>query len=43
MYRFIPGISQLSETEMIHKALFRSIQDISSNAKNNTDDEYDSP
>jgi hypothetical protein len=39
------GFKQLSEKEMMQKALMHSIQDISKarRGKNNTDDEYDSP
>lgn len=41
----ILGFKQLSEKEMMQKALMHSIQEISKSRrnKNNTDDEYDSP
>lgn len=39
------GFNQLSEKEMMQKALMHSIQDVAKTrrSKNNTDDEYDSP
>lgn len=39
------GFKQLSEKEMMQKALMKSIQEItkSRRSRNNTDDEYDSP
>jgi hypothetical protein len=42
---YFAGFKQLSEKEMMQKALMQSIQDISKSRrnKNNTDDEYDSP
>lgn len=38
----ILGFGQITEQEMMQKALIRSIQDIAKQKKN-TDDEYDSP
>lgn len=40
-----PGFKQLSEKEMMQKALMHSIQEITKTrrSRNNTDDEYDSP
>lgn len=40
---FSQGFNQLSEKEMMQKALMHSIQDVVKRGKNNTDDEYDSP
>lgn len=39
------GFKQLSEKEMMQKALMNSIQEIKTTrrSRNNTDDEYDSP
>ncbi|KAG5673516.1 hypothetical protein PVAND_003558 [Polypedilum vanderplanki] len=37
------GLGQLSEQEMMQKALIQSIQEVAKIGKNNTDDEYDSP
>ena len=39
------GLGQLTEQEMMQKALIQSIQDVANTikSKNNTDDEYDSP
>jgi len=38
------GLGQLTEQEMMQKALIQSIRDIAKRiSKNNTDDEYDSP
>jgi hypothetical protein len=39
------GLGQMSEREMMQKALIQSIHDVAKSriGKNNTDDEYDSP